>query len=63
MVRATLRRAPEPLMGALLWWLVAVLILRARSEFSILWLGLGCLVAQAFPIFAIVMRTQKSLRV
>ncbi len=63
LVRATLRRAPEPLMAALLWWLVAVLILRAAPEFSMLWLGLGCLVAQAFPIFAMVMRTQKALRV
>ena len=63
LVRATLRRAPEPLMAALLWWLVAGLILRAAPEFSMLWLGLGCLVAQALPIFAMVMRTQKALRV
>lgn len=63
LVRATLRRAPEPLMAALLWWLVAGLILRADSTVSLLWLGLGCLFAQAMPNFAMVARTQKTLRV
>lgn len=63
LVRATLRRAPEPLMAALLWWLVAGLILRVEPALSLMWLGLGCLFAQALPNFAMVSRTQKTLRV
>ena len=63
LARAALRRAPEPLMASLLWWWVAAMILRADPSFSFLWLGLGCLFAQAMPGFALVARTQKALRV
>ncbi len=63
LVRATLRRAPEPLMAALLWWLVAGWMLRVDPTLSLLWLGLGFLFAQALPNFAMVSRTQKALRV
>ena len=63
LVRATLRRAVEPLIAALLWWLVAGLMLRAAPNLSLLWLGLGFLGAQALPTFALVARTQKTFRV
>ncbi len=56
LARAALRRAWEPLLGALLWWGCAGTALQAPAGQSLLWIGLGLLFAQALPGFAVAAR-------
>lgn len=63
LARAALRNASPPLVGALLWWILAGYAFKSSDEFALLWLGLGLFFAQALPSFALARRTEKSLRV
>lgn len=61
--RAALRNAYPPLVGALIWWILAGYALVSKDNYSLLWLGLGMLFAQALPSFALARQTEKALRV
>ena len=63
LARAALRDAYPPLVGALIWWILAGYALVSKDNYSLLWMGLGMFFAQALPDFALVRRTEKSLRV
>lgn len=63
LIRAALRLAWEPLLGALLWWACAGTALRSREHDALLWLGLGFLFAQSLPSFALAARTRRRHRV
>lgn len=63
LARASLRRAPEPLVGALLWWGLAATALTGTNDDALLWVGLGFLVAQALPGFALARRLERAARV
>jgi len=63
LARASLKRAPEPLVGALLWWGLAVTALTGTNDDALLWVGLGFLVAQALPGFALARRLERAARV
>ncbi len=63
LARASLKRAPEPLVGACLWWGLAATALTGADRDALLWVGLGFLVAQALPGFALVRRLERSARV
>ncbi|MFM9000471.1 MAG: hypothetical protein ACKORB_02435 [Opitutia bacterium] len=54
--RAAMRRAWEPLGGALLWWGLAGTALRSPDGDAMLWNGLGWLFASALPSFALSLR-------
>ncbi|MGA0133244.1 MAG: hypothetical protein ACO3ND_02685 [Opitutales bacterium] len=58
--RAAIRRAWEPLAGALLWWGLAGTALRAPDADAALWNGLGWLLASALPSFALSMRPMRA---
>ena len=59
LVRATLRRAWEPMMGALLWWGIASEAFKSADRYALLWVGLGLLFAQALPGFMVARRTAR----
>lgn len=63
LARASLKRAPEPLVGAFLWWGLAATALTGADADALLWVGLGFLVAQALPGFALARRLERSARV
>ena len=63
LARASLKRAPEPLVGALLWWGLAATALTGTNDDALLWVGLGFLVAQALPGFALARRLERAARV
>lgn len=63
LARASLRRAREPLMGALLWWALAATALTGPDHRALLWVGLGFLCAQALPGFALARRLERTARV
>ena len=63
LARAALRLAWEPLLGALLWWGFAGTALRGQEVDALLWAGLGFLVAQSLPGFALAARTMRQHRV
>ena len=63
LARASLKRAPEPLVGALLWWGLAATALTGADGDALLWVGLGFLVAQALPGFALARRLDRAARV
>jgi uncharacterized membrane protein YhdT len=63
LVRATLLGGPEPLLGALLWWLAAWQAARDADGRALLWVGLGFLLAQALPGFARLARRRREQRV
>ena len=63
LARASLKRAPEPLVGALLWWGLAATALAGADGDALLWVGLGFLVAQALPGFALARRLERAARV
>jgi len=63
LARASLKRAPEPLVGALLWWGLAATALTGTNDDALLWVGLGLLVAQALPGFALARRLERAARV
>jgi len=63
LVRATLVGGPEPLIGALLWWVAAWQAARDDDGRALLWVGLGFLVAQALPGFARLARRRREQRV
>ena len=63
LARASLKRAPEPLVGALLWWGLAATALTGADGDALLWIGLGFLVAQALPGFALARRLERAARV
>jgi hypothetical protein len=62
LIQASLRRAWEPLMGALVWWGIALTAIRDRDANALLWLGLGFLFAQALPGFLLSCRTAREKR-
>ena len=57
LAHAALRRYWEPLLGALIWWGLAITALRAPAAQSMLWLGIGLLCALALPGFLVAART------
>jgi hypothetical protein len=59
LIRAALRRAWEPFLGALLWWGLAGQALRGSDHQALLWLGLGLMFAQALPAFIVARRTAR----
>ena len=63
LARASLKRAPEPLVGALLWWGLAASALTGVNADALLWVGLGFFFAQALPGFALARRLERSARV
>ena len=63
LARASLKRAPEPLVGAVLWWGLAATALTGANADALLWVGLGFLLAQALPGFALARRLERSARV
>ncbi len=63
LARASLRRAREPLVGALLWWALAATALSSPDLRALLWIGLGFLFAQALPGFALARRLEQAARV
>jgi len=63
LARAALRNAYPPLVGALIWWILAGYALVSKDNYALLWIGLGMFFAQALPSFALARRTEKSLRV
>ena len=63
LARAALRNAYPPLVGALIWWVLAGYALISKDNYALLWLGTGMFFAQALPSFAMVRQTEKSLRV
>jgi hypothetical protein len=63
LARASLKRAHEPLVGALLWWGLAATALTGANIDALLWIGLGFLFAQALPCFALARRLERSARV
>jgi hypothetical protein len=63
LTRAALKRAPEPLVGAVLWWGLAATALAGADVDALLWVGLGLLGAQAIPGFALARRLERSARV
>jgi hypothetical protein len=63
LARAALRDAYPPLVGALIWWILAGYALVSKDNYALLWIGIGMLFAQALPSFALARRTEKSLRV
>ena len=63
LARASLKRAPEPLVGAFLWWGLAATALTGAEADALLWVGLGFLVAQALPGFALTRRLERAARV
>ncbi len=63
LIQASLRRAWEPLMGALVWWGIALTSLHGGDVDALLWLGLGFLFAQALPGFMLSLRMAREQRV
>ena len=63
LARAGLRNTYPPLVGALIWWVIAGYALMSKDNYALLWLGLGMLFAQALPSFAMARRTEQALRV
>ena len=63
LVRAALRDAYPPLVGALIWWILAGYAFVSKDNYSLLWIGLGMFFAQSLPSFALARRTAKRLRV
>jgi hypothetical protein len=63
LARAALRNAYPPLVGSLIWWILAGYALVSKDNYALLWIGLGMFFAQALPSFALARRTEKSLRV
>ena len=63
LARAALRNAYPPLVGALIWWVLAGYALISKDNYALLWLGTGMFFAQALPSFAMARQTEKSLRV
>ena len=63
LARASLKRAWEPFVGAALWWAIAATALIGPDDRALLWVGLGLLVAQAIPGFALARRLGRSARV
>jgi hypothetical protein len=53
-VHGTMRRRPEPLIGALIWWIAAWQCLRQPADFALVGVGLGLIFGQALPAFALV---------
>jgi hypothetical protein len=53
-VQGTMRRRPEPLLGALVWWIAAWQCLRQPADFALVGVGLGLMFGQALPAFALV---------
>lgn len=53
LVQGLLRRRAEPCLGALAWWVAAWNALRAPTDLSLAWLGLGLFLGQALPGFAL----------
>jgi hypothetical protein len=63
LVRAALARAPEPFVGALAWWALGWGAAHDVAARSLLWVGLGFLLAQASPGFARLARRRREQRV
>ncbi len=63
LARAALRNTYPPLVGALIWWVLAGYALISKDNYALLWLGTGMFFAQALPSFAMARQTEKSLRV
>jgi hypothetical protein len=63
LARAALRNTYPPLIGALIWWIIAGYALLSKDNYALLWLGLGMIFAQALPSFALARQTEKALRV
>ena len=63
LARAALRNAYPPLVGALIWWILAGYALVSKDNYALLWIGIGMFFAQALPSFAMARQTEKSLRV
>lgn len=63
LARAALRNTYPPLIGALIWWIIAGYALLSKDNYALLWLGLGMIFAQALPSFAMARQTEKALRV
>ena len=63
LARASLKRAVEPLVGAFLWWGLAATAMASPDADALLWIGLGCLGAQALPGFALARRLERAARV
>jgi len=57
------RGDPGPLGGAVLWWGWAAPAVPGASAVALLWVGLGFLLAQALPGFALARRLERSARV
>ena len=53
-VQGAMRRRPEPLIGALVWWVAAWQCLRQPADFALVGVGLGLLFGEALPAFALV---------
>lgn len=54
LVQGTLRRRPEPVLGALAWWFAAWQALGQPVDIALGCVGLGLLLGQALPGFALV---------
>ncbi len=63
LARASLRFAYEPLCGTILWWILAGYTLRGSDNEALAWVGLGFLLAQSLPGFALVRRTERRMRI
>lgn len=63
LARASLRRAREPFVGAILWWALAATALTSPAHRALLWVGLGFLFAQAVPGFVLARRIERAARV
>jgi hypothetical protein len=53
-VQGAMRRRPEPLLGALIWWIAAWQCLRQPVDFALVCVGLALIFGQALPAFALV---------
>lgn len=53
LVQAGLRRHAAPLLGAVAWWLAAGQALDQPDDLALAWVGMGCLLGQAVPGFAL----------
>lgn len=62
LARASLRFAYEPLLGTILWWCLASLILHGSDNDAMAWMGVGLLMAQSLPGFALARRTERRMK-
>ncbi len=63
MTQAAMRRAWEPLLGALVWWSAALMAMHGRDADALLGIGAGFLFAQALPGFILCLRMAREKRV